>query len=75
MCTLYTYYEAFEFIKKSKMLKAGQKCKHVQNTLGEKAEALNHIEKGLSNKEVAAKYNVSKNIISTLVKNKEKVLS
>ena len=75
MYTLYIYYKAFVFIKKSKMLKAGQKCKHVQKTLGEKAEALNHIEKGSSNKEVAAKYNVSKNIISTLVKNKEKVLS
>ena len=60
VCTLYTYYEAFVFIKKSKMLKTGQNCKHVQKTLGEKAEALNNIEKGLSNKEVAAKYNVPK---------------
>ena len=57
------------------MLKTGQNCKHVQKTLGEKVEALNNIEKGLSNQEVPAKYNVPKNIISTLIKNKEKALS
>ena len=38
----------------------------------EKTQAL---EKGLSNKEVARKYNVPKNTISTWVKNKDKILS
>ena len=57
------------------MLVAGQKCKDVHKTLREKAQALKHIEKGLSNKEVVAKYNVPKNTISTWIKNKDKVLS
>ena len=53
----------------------GQKCKHVDKTLREKAQALKDIEKGLWNKEVAAKYNVPKITISTWVKNKDKILS
>ena len=44
---------------------AGQKRKHVQKTLREKAQALKDIAKGLSNKEVAAKYDAPKNTIST----------
>ena len=43
---------------------AGQRRKHVYKTLREKAQALRYIEKKLSNKEVAAKYNVPKNAIS-----------
>ena len=60
MCALYPYYEAFVYISKSKMLLAGQKRKHLPKTLRQKAQALKNIEKGLSNKEVAAKYNVPK---------------
>ena len=58
LCALYTYYEAFVFINKSKMLVAGQKRKYIHKTQLEKAQALKEIERGLSNKEVAAKYNV-----------------
>ena len=46
-CELYTYYEAFVFVNKSKMLVAGQKHKHVHKTLREKAQALKYIKKGL----------------------------
>ena len=43
------------------MLVAGQKRKHIKKALREKVKALKDIsEKGLSNKEVAAKYNVPK---------------
>ena len=70
MHALHTYYEAFVFINKSKMLVAVQKRKH--KTRREKAQALKDIEKGLSDKEVVAKYNVpNENIISTWVKNKD----
>ena len=54
------------------MLVVGQKRKHVHKTLRKKTQAL---EKGLLNKEVARKYNVPKNTISTWVKNKDKILS
>ena len=70
MHALHTYYEAFVFINKSKMLVAVQKRKH--KTRREKAQALKDIEKGLSDKEVVAEYNVpNENIISTWVKNKD----
>ena len=49
------------------MLVAGQKRKHFRKTLREKAQALKNIRKK-SSKEVAAKYYVSKNTISTWVK-------
>ena len=52
-----------------------QKCKHVHKTLQEKCQALKDIEKGLPNKDVATKYGVPKNIISTWIKNKNKILS
>ena len=39
---------------------------------GEKFQALRDLEKGLSNKDVAAKYDVPRNTISTQVKNKLK---
>ena len=55
------------YLNKSKMLVAGQKRKHFHKTLREKAQALKNIWKK-SNKEVAAKYYVSKNTISTWVK-------
>ena len=54
------------------MLVVRQKRKHVYKTLREKAQAL---EKGLLNTEVAGKYNVPKNTISTWVKYKDKILS
>ena len=60
MCALYTYHEAFFFTNKSEMMVARQKRKHVHKTLREEAQALKDIEKGLTNKEVAGKYNVSK---------------
>ena len=40
---------AFVFLKKSKMLEAGQKCNSVHKTLQEKAGALKDIGKGLLN--------------------------
>ena len=52
-----------------------QKRKHVHKTLQEKCQALKDIAKGLPNKEVATKYGVPKNTISTWIKNKDKVLS
>ena len=57
------------------MLITGQKRKHGHKTLRKKAQTLKDIEKELSNKEVPAKYNVSKNAISSWVKNKDKILS
>ena len=41
----------------------------------EKCKALKDLEKGMSNKEVAQKYGVPKNTISTWVKNKDKLLT
>ena len=56
------------------MLIAVQEQKHVHKTLWEKGQALQNTEKGLSNKQVAAKY-INVNTISTWVKNKDKILS
>ena len=39
-------------------------------SLGEKCQTLKELEKGLSNKDVAEKYGVPKNSISTWIKNK-----
>ena len=44
MCALYTYYEAFIFINKGKMLATVQKRKHVHKTLREKAQTLKDIQ-------------------------------
>ena len=55
-----------------KMLVAGKR-KYTHKTLCEKFQALKDLEKGESNKDVAAKYNVPKNTLSTWVKNKEKL--
>ena len=41
-------------------------------SLGEKCNALKDLESGMSNKEVAEKYGVPKNTISTWLKNKDK---
>ena len=41
-------------------------------TLREKCQALKDLEKGISNKDVAANYGVPNNTLSTWVKNKEK---
>ena len=45
----------------------------VHKTLREKCQALKDLEKGESNKDVAAKYNLLKNTLSTWVNNKEKL--
>ena len=71
---MFTYQFAFAFLNKIKMLVA-QKGKHVQKTLQEKCQALKDIEEGLPNKDVAIKYGVPKNTISTWIKNKDKILS
>ena len=42
-------------------------------TLKEKCDILTHIEKDLSNKEAADKFDMPKNTISTWIKNKEKI--
>ena len=52
-----------------------QKRKHVHKTLQGKCQAVKHIEKGFPNKDVATKYGVPKNTISTWIKNKDKILS
>ena len=41
-------------------------------SLGEKSQVMRDLEKGLSNKDVAEKYGVPRNTISTWVKNKSK---
>ena len=61
---MFTYQFAFVFLNKIKMLVA-QKRKHVHKTLQEKCQALKGIEKGLPKKDVATKYGVPKNTIST----------
>ena len=43
MCALYTYYEAFVFINKSKMLLAGHKLKRVHKNQRERPQALKYI--------------------------------
>ena len=57
-----------------KMLVAGKR-KYTHKTLREKCRALKDLDKGESNKDVAAKYNdnIPKNTLSTWVKNKEKL--
>ena len=50
-----------------------EKRKFTDKTLHEKSQALKDLEKGESNKNVAAKYNVPVNTLSTWVKNKEKL--
>ena len=54
------------------MLVAG-KLKYTHKTLREKFQALKDLEKGESNKDVTAKYNVPKNTLSTWFTNKEKL--
>ena len=55
-----------------KMLVA-QKRKRGSYSLHEKAKALRDLEKGLSNKDVASKYGVPKNTISTWLTNKDTI--
>ena len=50
-----------------------EKRKYTHKTLREKFQALKDLEKGKSNKDVAAKYNIPKNTLSIWVKNKEKL--
>ena len=46
---------------------------YTHKTLCEKCQALKDLEKGESNKDVAATYNVPKNTLLTWVKNREKL--
>ena len=55
-----------------KMLVAGKR-KYTHKTLREKCQALKDPERVGSNKDVAAKYNVPKNTLSSWVRNKEKL--
>ena len=55
------------------LLLIAQERKYVHKTLREKCQSLKDLEKGLSNKDVAAKYGVPKNTLSTWVKSKEKL--
>ena len=48
------------------------KRKLAVKTLAEKCQALRDLENGISNKNVAEKYGVAKNTVSTWLKNKEK---
>ena len=54
------------------MLLAGKR-KYTHKTFCEKCQALKDLEIGESNKNIAAKYNLPKNTLSTWVKNKEKL--
>ena len=49
--------------------------KYVHKTLRGKCQSLKDLEKGLSNKDVAAKYGVPKNTLSTWVESKEKLFA
>ena len=49
-----------------------QKC--TTKSIKEKASVLNDLKKSMSNKEVAKKFGVPKSMLSTWVKNKEKIL-
>ena len=55
------------------MLVAGKR-KYNYKLFREICQALKDLEKGMSSKDVAAKYGVPKNTLSTWVKNKEKLL-
>ena len=54
-----------------KMLVTGKR-KYIHKTLREKCQAFKNLENGESNNDVAAKYNLPKNTLSTWVKNKQK---
>ena len=56
MCALCTYYEAFVFINKNKMLIAGQKHRQLPKT--QQKKALKDIEKALSNRTNRLQQNV-----------------
>ena len=49
------------------------KRKLTNKSLAEKCKALKDLENGLSNKDVATKYGVPQNTVSTWVKNKDKL--
>ena len=53
------------------MLVAGKR-KYIHKTIREKCQSLKNLENGESNNDVAAKYNLPKNTLSTRVKNKQK---
>ena len=51
------------------------KKKLTKESLKEKCKIIRHIEKGMANKGASEKFEVSKNTISTWMKNKDKLLS
>ena len=51
------------------------KTKLAVKTLAKKCQALRNLENGISNKNVAEKYGVPKNTVSTWLKNKEKLFT
>ena len=53
----------------------GEKRKLDIKSLKEKYEALKDFEKGVANKDVAVKYGIPRNTVSTWLKNKEKIVS
>ena len=69
------FHEQEEFSHLSLKMLIAQKRNYVHKTLREKCQSLNDLEKGLSNKDVAAKYGVPKNTLSTWVKSKEKLFA
>ena len=54
---------------------SGEKRKLDVKSLKEKYEALKDLQKGLSNKDVAVKYGIPRNTVSTWLKNKEMIVS
>ena len=54
---------------------SGEKRKLDIKSSKEKYKALKDLEKGLLNKNVAVKYGISRNTVSTWLKNKEKIVS
>ena len=55
------------------MVVAGKRKYNHKALRGKKSQTLKDLEKGMSNKNVPAKYGVPKNTLSTSIKNKEKL--
>ena len=54
---------------------AGNNQRHCEHTLDVKYAALMEIERGVANKDVSKKFNVSKNTLSTWKKNRDKIVT
>ena len=72
MCVLCLFFLHVVVLFVLEMLLAGKR-KYTHKTFREKCQALKDLEVGESNKNIAAKYNLPKNTLSTWVKNKEKL--